>query len=80
MFCLSNMLKFMQNQAFHDFLPTTVVRDLKKKKILAENFSCVTIFFGDIIGFNELTSDCSANEVGFRQARAQGFTAIPAHP
>ena len=55
--------KMKTEKAFHDFLPTTVVRDLKKKKILAENFSCVTIFFGDIIGFNELTSDCSANEV-----------------
>jgi len=55
--------KMKTEKAFHDFLPTTVVRDLKKKKILAENFDCVSIFFGDIIGFNELTSDCTANEL-----------------
>ena len=67
-------------KAFHDFLPQSVVRDLKDNKVqsinnqhpiiffhfvqeTAENFDCVTIFFGDIIGFNALTADCSAVEV-----------------
>ena len=29
----------------------------------AERFECVTIFFGDIVGFNHLTADCNAVEV-----------------
>ena len=29
----------------------------------AESFDCVTIFFGDIVGFNDLTNDCTATEV-----------------
>ena len=32
-------------------------------QVSAENFDCVTIFFGDIVGFNDLTNDCSATEV-----------------
>ena len=31
----------------------------------AERFECVTVFFGDIVGFNQLTSDCTALEVDF---------------
>ena len=70
-------------KAFHDFLPPSVVRDLKNNKVewnifynfqlmiiisytiqqTAEHFECVTIFFGDIIGFNVLSADCSAVEV-----------------
>ena len=70
--------KMKTEKAFHDFLPLTIVRDIKLKKVLeyrkeysflptdiqvsAENFDCVTIFFGDIVGFNDLTNDCSAIE------------------
>ena len=32
------------------------------RQVSAENFDCVTIFFGDIVGFNDLTNDCSATE------------------
>ena len=70
--------KMKTETALHDFLPTSIVRDLKKKKVLkyfsalnihllpqvsAEMYECVTIFFGDIIGFYELTSDCTPTEV-----------------
>ena len=50
-------------KAYHDFLPPSIVKDIKMKKQTAERFDCVTIFFGDIVGFNSLTSDCSALEV-----------------
>ena len=60
--------KMKTEKAFHDFLPTSVVRDMKRSKggegsVLAQHFDCVTIFYGEIIGFNSLISDCSANEV-----------------
>jgi len=55
--------KMKTEKAFHDFLPLTIVRDIKLKKVSAENFDCVTIFFGDIVGFNDLTNDCSATEL-----------------
>ena len=55
--------KMKTEKAFHDFLPQTIVRDIKLKKVSAENFECVTIFFGDIVGFNDLTNDCSAVEL-----------------
>ena len=69
-------------KAFHDFLPPSVVKDLKAKRVFAfiylwqvswgqntvfqqtaERFECVTIFFGDIVGFNLLTADRNAVEV-----------------
>ena len=39
--------------------------------MMAETFDCVTIFYGDIMGFNKLISDSSADEVGaiWRQDR-----------
>ena len=74
--------KMKTEKAFHDFLPTSVVREMKRSKVvltlltsphlshqggegsvLAQHFDCVTIFYGEIIGFNSLISDCSANEV-----------------
>ena len=76
--------KMKTEKAFHDFLPTSVVRDMKRRKVtwsgvprvvsemsqqagegsvLAEQFDCVTIFYGEIIGFTALISDCSASEV-----------------
>ena len=68
-------------KAFHDFLPSCIVRDIKRKKVedlititcpkqipfikvSAEEFACVTIFYGDIIDFNILTRDCTPSEVG----------------
>ena len=30
---------------------------------IIQEFDCVTIFFGDIIGFDELVADCSPTEV-----------------
>ena len=51
-------------KAFHDFLPPCVVRDIKRKKVSAEEFDCVTVFYGDICDFNDLTRDCSPSEVG----------------
>ena len=80
--------KMKTEKAFHDFLPTSVVRDMKRRKVnrfcvsrvvsdgqltspqqagevpvLAEQFDCVTIFYGEILGFPALISDCSASEV-----------------
>jgi len=50
-------------KAFHDFLPPSIVKDIKEKKQTAERFQCVTVFFGDIVGFNHLTADCSPLEL-----------------
>ena len=66
-------------KAFHDFLPPCVVRDIKRKmvsqhemrffklnimiQVSAEEFPCVTVFYGDIVDFNDLTKDCSPSEV-----------------
>ena len=50
-------------KAYHDFLPSCIVKDLKKKKVAASQFSCVTIFYGEILDLDDLTKDCSASEV-----------------
>merc|ERR1711892_36329 len=50
-------------KAFHVFLPPCVVRDIKRKKVSAEEFECVTVFYGDIVDFNDLTKDCSPSEL-----------------
>ena len=36
---------------------------------IIQEFDCVTIFFGDIIGFDELVADCSPTEVTLFQLR-----------
>ena len=55
--------KMKTGKAFHDFLPSGVVRDLKKNNVAATEFSCVTIFYGEILDFDDLIKDCSAAEV-----------------
>ena len=85
---ISDEEKKKTEKAFHDFLPPSVVIDIKSKRVFiaklhhykyidsillmsslfgfqqtAERFECVTIFFGDIVGFNLMTADCNAIEV-----------------
>ena len=55
--------KMKTGKAFHDFLPSGVVKDLKKHNVAATHFNCVTIFYGEILDFNDLIQDCSASEV-----------------
>ena len=55
--------KMKTGKAFHDFLPSGVVKDLKKNNVAATQFSCVTIFYGEILDFEDLIKDCSASEV-----------------
>ena len=55
--------KMKTGKAFHDFLPSGVRKDLKRRKVAASHFSCVTIFYGEITNFSDLTKDCSASEV-----------------
>ena len=55
--------KMKTGKAYHDFLPSCIVKDLKKKKMAASQFKCVTIFYGEILDFDDLIKDCSASEV-----------------
>jgi len=55
--------KMKTGKAFHDFLPSGVVRDLKKNNVAANQFGCVTIFYGEILDFDDLIKDCSASEL-----------------
>ena len=61
--------KMKTEKAFHDFLPISVVRDMKKQtgneatQMMAETFECITIFYGDIVGFHKLVSESTADEV-----------------
>ena len=32
--------------------------------MMAESFDCVTIFYGEIVGFDKIIADCNADEVG----------------
>ena len=36
--------------------------------MMAESFDCVTIFYGEIVAFDKLISDCKADEVGGRKS------------
>ena len=63
--------KMKTGKAFHDFLPSGVMKDLKRKKVAAEQFSCVTIFYGEITNFEEIMKGSSASEVVGGQA---GYT------
>ena len=45
------------------FLPESVLQPIKLKESVAEHFDCVTIFHADIVGFNDLTSDCTPTQV-----------------
>lgn len=56
--------KMKTEKAFYDFLPKSIVSEFKQKQGMAEKFDCVTVLFGDIVGLTELTSDCTATEVG----------------
>ena len=37
--------------------------------MMAETFDCVTVFYGEIVAFDKLISDCNADEVGGRGFR-----------
>ena len=55
--------KMKTGKAYHDFLPSGIIKDLKKKKVAGSQFGCVTIFYGEILDFDDLIKDCSASEV-----------------
>jgi hypothetical protein len=61
--------KLKTEKALHDFLPVSVVSNMRTQKgnettdKMAESFDCVTIFYGEVEGLDELISDCSAEEV-----------------
>lgn len=50
-------------RALYCFLPEAVLPPIKMRETVAEHFDCVTIFHADIVGFNELTSDCSPSQM-----------------
>ena len=50
-------------RALYCFLPGSVLAPIKMKESVAEHFDCVTIFHADIVGFNDLTSDCTPTQV-----------------
>ena len=49
-------------RALYCFLPGSVLAPIKMKESVAEHFDCVTIFHADIVGFNDLTVDCSPSQ------------------
>ena len=45
-------------------LPKSVAEALKRgEQIEAEHFDCVTIYFSDIVGFTELSANCSPFDI-----------------
>ena len=61
--------KLKTEKALHEFLPVSVVRNMKTQTgnetttMMAESFECVTILYGEIVGFDKLTCDSNPNEV-----------------
>jgi hypothetical protein len=49
-------------RALYSFLPSAVLPPIKLKETVAEHFDCVTIFHADIVGFNDLTVDCTPSQ------------------
>ena len=54
---------FYKRMAVWRILKMLSCHRIKPFQQTAERFESVTVFFGDIVGFNQLTADCSALEV-----------------
>ena len=52
-----------QQKLIRKMLPKAVVEKLKKGQKVAETFESVTIYFSNVIDFNQITMKCSAMEV-----------------
>ena len=46
---------------------------------MAETFDCVTVFYGEIVAFDKLISDCNADEVGGRGFHVVGQNSLDLH-
>jgi len=52
--------------AFHDFVPSSIVKRIKSKRGKEDHcqaFDCVTIFYGNMVGIEDLTNECSPSEL-----------------
>ena len=41
--------------------------------MMAESFDCVTIFYGEIVGFDKIIAECKADEVGGKKLTISSF-------
>ena len=41
--------------------------------MMAESFDCVTIFYGEIVGFDKIIAECKADEVGGKKLTLSSF-------